>query len=109
TPVILSCWLLAAHFLRFGGMIPFIVLVLLPLALFVRRKAIPKLMSALLILMAGKWLVVTYEMITVRLMMGDDWIRMLCIMGAVVIFTLVSVCCFQNERVSAYYSSPKQH
>ncbi|MGR5062197.1 hypothetical protein [Photobacterium sp. DNB22_13_2] len=60
-------------------------------------------MSISLGLVALKWLQVTYSMITIRLIMGDDWLRMSVIMAAVVCFTLMSACIFQSRRSKDYY------
>ena len=102
-PIVLSFWLLAAHFLRVGQMLPCLLLLFYPLLLVIRHRAIPYLLSISLGLAALKWLHVTYNMVMVRLMMGDDWLRMAIIMSAVVCFTLLAGCLFQSERLKGYY------
>lgn len=102
-PVTLSCWLLAAHFLRFSSWLPFMMLLLLPLLLFIRHAVVPKLMSFGLVLMAGQWVLVTYGVLNIRLMVGADWERLVAIMAAVICFTLLSICCFSAEKVRSYY------
>lgn len=102
-PIILCFWLLGAHFLRYGAWIPCLLLLVYPILLGIRHRWIPYMMSISLSLVALKWLHVTYTMITVRLMMGDDWLRMLVIMAAVVCFTLMSMCLFQGQKLKAYY------
>ncbi|MGF1723709.1 hypothetical protein [Photobacterium nomapromontoriensis] len=102
-PVTISCWLLAAHFLRFSLWLPFIMLLLLPLILSVRQASIPKLMSLFLVLIAGQWVLITYDLINLRLMMGADWQRLAAIMMAVISVTLASIFCFSMEKVQSYY------
>ncbi|MGF1681870.1 hypothetical protein [Photobacterium minamisatsumaniensis] len=102
-PVVISFWLLAAHYLRFSNIGMLLILACLPLLLFYRSSYTPKLVTVLLVIVAAQWLMITYEMVSLRLMMGNDWIRLLCIMGGVVCFTLMSACCFQAEKVSHFY------
>ncbi|WP_231569040.1 hypothetical protein [Photobacterium gaetbulicola] len=79
------------------------LLLVFPVLLAIRHRWMPYIMSVSLSLVALKWLHVTYTMITVRLMMGDDWLRMTLIMAAVVCFTLMSICLFQGQKLRAYY------
>lgn len=102
-PIVVSFWLLAAHFLRFGAMLPCLILLAYPLLLLIRHRWIPYVMSLSLGFVALKWLMVTYEMITERLMMGDDWVRMTMIMAGVVCFTLMSISLFQSRKLKALY------
>lgn len=102
-PVVLSSWVFAAHFLRMGAMLPVALFVLSPLLLVIRHRVIPRLMSGLLLVMAAGWLVVTYDMVMMRLMLGQDWLRMAAIMTGVVCFTLASMCCFQTANAQQFY------
>ncbi|MBY5945834.1 hypothetical protein [Photobacterium rosenbergii] len=102
-PIVMSFWLLAAHFLRFGAMLPCIILLVYPLLLVIRHRWIPYVMSLSLGLVGLKWLQVTYDMVNVRLMMGDDWLRMSIIMAGVVCFTLMSISLFQSRKLKAFY------
>lgn len=103
-PVVLSCWVFAAHFLRVGAMVPFALLALCPLVLVVRHRAIPLVMSGLLLVIALGWLLITYDMVTMRMMMEADWMRMAAIMTGVVCFTLASTCCFQTQSAQRFYA-----
>lgn len=102
-PIVASFWLLAAHFLRYGAWVPCLLLIAFPLLLILRHRLVPYMMSISLGLVALKWLQVTYSMITIRLMMGDDWLRLSVIMASVVCFTLMSACIFQSRRSKDYY------
>ena len=103
-PVVLSCWVFAAHFLRVGAMVPFALLVLCPSVLVIRHRATPWVMSGLLMVIALGWLLITYDMVTMRMMMGADWMRMAAIMTGVVCFTLASTCCFQTQSARRFYA-----
>ncbi|PSU34327.1 hypothetical protein [Photobacterium lutimaris] len=102
-PIVASFWLIAAHFLRYGAWGPSLLLAVFPVLLVIRHRWVPRVMSISLVLVALKWLQVTYSLISNRLMMGDDWLRMSLIMASVVCFTLMSVCLFQSRRLKAYY------
>ncbi|WP_299015363.1 hypothetical protein [uncultured Photobacterium sp.] len=102
-PVVLSFWLLAAHYLRMGNMLLFGALVAFPLILLVRRALIVKIVQGCLVIAAIIWMMITYQMLEARIMMGDDWLRMSMIMGGVILFTLLSVCCFLHSKLERHY------
>ena len=103
-PIVASFWLLAAHYLRFGEMLPCLLLLTYPLLLVIRHRWVPYIFSISLSMVALKWLQVTYDMVNVRLMMGDDWLRMSMIMAGVVCFTLMSMSVFQGQKLKAFYA-----
>ena len=102
-PVVLSFWLLGAHFLRGGEWLVCLLLAIFPLLLFIRRRVVVRVVQVSLVLAACIWMRITYLMLTARLMMGDDWQRLVCIMGAVICFTLLSACTFLHSRVEHHY------
>lgn len=106
-PVVISYWLLAAHFFRHSVFDVALLLVCLPLLLKMRSAWISVVMGAGLLLNAAIWCLVTYDMLSVRLVMGESWGRLLFIMGGVICFTLLSAVVFQSDKVRAYYSSIK--
>ncbi|ELR67768.1 hypothetical protein C942_00075 [Photobacterium marinum] len=104
-PVVLSFWLLGAHYLRFGNMTVFLLLLVSPSILLLRRLLIVRFVQFCLGVIAVTWMQITYQMLEMRLMMGDDWMRMALIMGGVIIFTLLSACCFLHPKLERYYSA----
>ncbi|WP_281646993.1 hypothetical protein [Parendozoicomonas sp. Alg238-R29] len=81
---------LGAHFLRFGSHLAAIAIALAPCLLFFKRTWTVSLLQIGLV--AGTflvWLPTTYRLIYTRMHFEQDWIRMACILGAVMIFTLL--------------------
>ncbi|OAN17715.1 hypothetical protein A3K86_01995 [Photobacterium jeanii] len=101
--MVLSFWLLAAHFLRFGNTLFCLVLVSMPLLFLIKRKLVLYANQVFLCLGALFWVAVTYNMLNQRLMMGEDWTRLLFIMSGVVLFTLLSACCGLHHKVQNRY------
>lgn len=102
-PVVLSFWLLGAHFLRMGNVLFFVVLIVFPVILGVKRPLIARAMQLSLIAAALTWMQITYQMLMTRMIMGDDWQRMAIIMGAVICFTLLSACTFLHSKLESRY------
>ncbi|MGF1716614.1 hypothetical protein [Photobacterium chitinilyticum] len=102
-PVVLSFWLLAAHFLRSGNLLWFGLLLVLPLLLVVKRSYIARSIQFGLLVATITWVQITYQMLMSRMMMGDDWQRMAIIMGAVICFTLLSACTFLHSELERRY------
>jgi hypothetical protein len=96
-PVILSLFLLAAHFFRDGMEILTGVCAALPL------RWVPPFFQVALILGAMEWLLTLYELAQVRIAMGQPWTRMVIILGAVALFTALSALVFRNKLVRQRY------
>jgi hypothetical protein len=103
-PIVLSFWLLAAHFLRNGHVVLCIGLVVFPLLLSIQRPWIARFIQAALGLSALIWMQSTYLMMSERLIMGDDWMRMSAIMLGVIGFTILSACAFLHPLLENRYS-----
>jgi len=102
-PAGLSFILAAAHSMRIsdtGLMMAWLFFI--PLLFFnhawVRRVAQIALFSSAII-----WVDVTYKMIHIRIAAGADWVRLAAIMGAVIIFAIVSILLMEKERIREYY------
>ncbi|MEJ2763693.1 hypothetical protein VV869_06885 [Photobacterium sp. MCCC 1A19761] len=100
---VLSFWLLAAHFLRGGEIGWFLCLLLLPAALCVRQAWAARFVQLATLAVASGWVMITAQMLVDRLMMGDNWGRMLVIMGTVICLTLLSVCTFLHPALERRY------
>lgn len=102
-PVILSSWLLGAHFLR-GWHIPIVALfALLPLLLLVRKQWVARMFQVALVIGALEWIRTTIEFTRVRLEMGEPWMRMVIILGVVALFTAASGLVFQSRGLRERY------
>lgn len=102
-PVVISFWLLSAHFLRMGDWVGFVILLIFPLLLVIKRPLIVRIMQLSLIFSSLAWMQITYQMLMTRMMMGDDWQRLTVIMGGVICFTLLSACTFFHSRLEHHF------
>ncbi|MEI6289467.1 MAG: hypothetical protein WCP19_03460 [Chloroflexota bacterium] len=89
-PFIVSCLLLAAHFLRINAFIPVLICLLIPLMLFIRIKIIPILLQILSIGACLIWLYTLWGIIQERIIQNRSWVPSAIILGTVIIFTLWS-------------------
>ena len=103
-PVVISLWLLAAHFLRAGDVLVCLGLAVTPLLLWIKKSWAARTLQVALLGGALIWMQSTYQMLSTRLVMGDDWVRMFIIMVAVICFTLLSACVFLHPEWEKKYS-----
>ena len=98
-PATVSFLILAAHFLREGNTIVAVILALLPILLGVKNKKATYYLQGVLVLGAVEWCLTAYNILTLRLAMADDWVRMFAILTCVVLFTLFSAYqLFKNDE-----------
>ena len=102
-PIVLSVLLLAAHFLRGGGLlVPACVLGLLGL-LAVRRRWVARFMQVVLVLGAVEWARTLLTLAVRRSEQGEPFLRMVLILGAVTVVTLVSAWLFEMPKLRRIY------
>lgn len=102
-PVVLSLWLLAAHFLRDQSLV-YVFFILAPALLLVRRPWVARLMQVLLVLGAAEWVLTLYGIAQTRLAMGEPWVRMAVILFAVALCTGLSALVFRTQVVRHYFT-----
>ncbi len=112
-PVILSCLLMAAHYLRKHGTYSMYIptayyghLALwlsASLVLFIRRGWVANAFTFLLIAGAGLWVDTTVSIWKRRAMMGEAGTRMAIILGSVAVFTALSALVFRSKRLKTYF------
>jgi hypothetical protein len=102
-PVILCYLLLAAHFFRGGNLLAVAVCLFLPLALTVPRRWAARLVQAGLLLGAVEWIRTLVAIASRRETLGEPWVRMAVILGAVAAATLVSILVFRGRAVREHY------
>ena len=102
-PVIISCLLLAAHYMRAEqtGLVALWVSALL--VLLIRRGWVANTFSILLVLGALVWGSTTHTIYKVRAVMGAPWLRMALILGGVAVFTAASALVFQTKAMKSRY------
>jgi len=93
-PVLLSCLLLAAHFLFWGHTILMMVCLAFPLLLLVRRPWIPPLMQTGMFLASLVWIGTLVVQTSARQARGVSVARYIAIMAGVALFTGASALVF---------------
>jgi hypothetical protein len=109
-PIVLSVLVLAAHFLRAGGL-PIAVGVLALLALLaVRRPWAARTVQVVLTLGALEWMRTLITLAMRRSEQGEPFLRMTLILGIVTAVTLVSALLFETRKLRRFYRpiAPKQ-
>jgi hypothetical protein len=102
-PVIISCMLIGAHFLRAGSFGLLLVSVAIPFLLFVRRRWAARFVQIFLVIAAIEWLRTLFGFIDVYESIGQSWTRMAIILGSVAAFTFSSAFVFFGKRVKERY------
>jgi len=102
-PYVIMTLLLAAHFSRAGNSILMVISLLLPFLFFVKQKWVLPTLEIAAYLAAAAWLWSAYQYIQVRIATGDDWMRLLIIMGSVALFTAWTGFFLRSEKMKAAY------
>jgi hypothetical protein len=102
-PIVLSLAVLGAHFMRYGNSLGVSVATLLIALLFVQRAWVARLVQAALILGAAEWLHTIFDLVEVRIAMGEPYVRMTVILGVVAAVTACSALLFQTRTLRAIY------
>ena len=102
-PVILSMFILSAHFLRYYNMVEVAICIGLPFLLFIRRKYIVWILQAGLLVAVGVWITTVMNLVEMRQHLGAAWMRMAFILGGVILFTLASAFVFYMKTLKARY------
>jgi len=103
-PVILSFFLLAAHFFRAGHLVLTVLSLSILLLLFVKKSWVPRVIQTALVLAALEWLRSLFMLVQVRMEWGQPWQRLAVILGGVVLATLLSALVFRAKRLKSRYS-----
>jgi uncharacterized membrane protein len=96
-PVIMSFLLLAAHFFRAGDFFLVGICLGAPLLLLARRPVTVRLIQAMLVFGALKWIHTMFTIIAIRSEMGQPWLRFAAIIGGVALFTVLSAGVFRTR------------
>ena len=95
--------LLAAHFSRANNGFLAILTLLIPLLLFIRKGWVIYTLQIVGYLGAVVWIVSGYQYVQLRIAAGDDWIRLMLIIGAIAIYSSGSAYFLRSERVKEIY------
>lgn len=94
-PVVLSCLVLGAHFLRGGHAGVAVLLAAAPLVLLARRTAAVRAVQLLLLLGALEWVLTAARIGGARRALGAPWARMALILGTVAALALLGAALLQ--------------
>ena len=98
-PVALSAVLLAAHFSRAGLTLGFALALGFPLLLLVRRPWAARTVQVVLLAGALEWIRTAALLAARRVELGQPWLRLVAILGAVAAFTAASALVFRSPRL----------
>jgi len=102
-PVILAHLLFSAHILRFYGLIPALIIVLLLGTLAIRNKWTMRIWQFFLMIQGLVWVGYTADVVQYRLVMDMNWIRLVIIMSIIVLFTIFSIFWLQSKNLKSYF------
>jgi len=102
-PVLISFLLIAAHFYRAGQLLIVVFLLCAPLLLLVRKTWVPVFMQLVLLLAAAEWLRTLVHIAQLRMQIGETWVRMAAILGAVALFTAASGLVFRSRALRRWF------
>lgn len=89
-PLLLSCLLLQAHFIR-AGLTPLVIFALvLPFLLLIKSPWSTRFVQLCLVLGSAEWLRIIFVYVGQRQPLGEPWLRLALILGAVALFTGLS-------------------
>jgi len=106
-PVLISLLLVAAHFFRAGQVFFVAAALCMPLLLLVRQTWVPRVMQLVLLLAAIEWLRALIDIAQLRMHIGESWVRMAVILGAVALFTAASGLVFRHAGLRTWFTPPK--
>lgn len=95
--------LVGAHFYRAAAWPALLATLVLIAMLGLRRAWVPRLLQLALCLAAAEWLWTAAMLAQQRLALGQDWLRMALILGAVALLTLGAAAVFRHAGVRARY------
>jgi len=108
SPVWLSLLLLAAHFYRAQNLVLAAVSLLLLALLLVRKPWAARVVQVGLGLGALEWLRTLAIFAQERLAMGQQWLRLALILGAVAAFSALATLVFKHPKVRAHFGLPSR-
>ncbi len=106
-PYVIMIILLAAHFSRGGNDVLAGFTLLIPFLFLIKQKWVIISLEIIAYLAAFVWLYGAYEYIQVRIAAGDDWIRLLAIMGGVALYTAWVGLFLRSQKIKNIYGLEK--
>ncbi len=102
-PVILSAFLLGAHFLRAGNLLLVLISLAIAFILLIHRPWVARLVQIALVVGGLEWLRALVGLISIRQATGAPWGRLVLILGGVAILTACSALVFRLSALRKLY------
>ncbi len=102
-PVIFNLLILSAHFSRLDLPILTLLLLLLPLILFIKKRWVANFVRILLVLGSIEWIRSMFKYVFERQSIGEPYIRLVLILGIVALFTGLSALIFRTQSLKILY------
>ncbi len=102
-PVIIADLIFAAHFIRFYGIYPALLIVLLLGTLLVRKNVVRIGWQIFLFIASLIWVQISFQLVQTRIVLEMPWTRLAIIMAAVTLFTLLTALWLETPRLKAYF------
>lgn len=102
-PYVFMIILLAAHFSRAGNEILAGITLLIPFLLLIKHKWVIYSLEILAYLSSVIWLQGAYQYIQIRVASGDDWVRLLAIMGTVALYSAWTGYFLPSDKIKEVY------
>jgi len=107
-PVILSAFLVSAHFLRNQQWLAVVITLAVLALLLVRKRWVVYLAQLGLVLASLEWVGTGLQLVQTRQAMGVEWTRLAVIIGGVALFTLLSALVFLLPALRSRYGFVKK-
>ena len=104
----LALTLLGVHFYRAAAWPLVLLCAVLVVLLAWPRAWVPRLVQWVLVLGAAEWLWTAFLLVQQRLALGQPWLRLSLILGAVAVFTAASALVFRGAAVRARFCQQRQ-
>lgn len=102
-PYCFMIMLLAAHFSRGDNNVLAYISLLVPFLFFIKQKWVIMTLEITAYLSALVWLYGAYTYIQIRIATGDDWLRLLAIMGGVALYSAGTGFFLRSEKIAKTY------
>jgi len=99
----LSAILVAAHFLRYGELIPVLLCLAAPFLLLIKKRWALVAVQLLTVVAAIVWMFALYDIIQQRIFEGDSWAAAAIILGSVAGYTLLTGWLLESPLVKGKY------
>ena len=90
TPIVFSCLLLGAHFLRSGNFLLAVLCVFIPLLLLIKKRWVSVVLQLVAYMGGMVWLDTAIDVVRKRISMGLPWNKPVIILGTVALITILS-------------------